>query len=189
MKQSSEPGAGRRYTRISCVSKKIQICASRFEITSKGLVCCASLIGQRQQPSGHDLEHRGSIKQNHTQTVPSTQQDIGDCRRLVAMLSSFVPVRACPACILRPSKTTRASRKRSRAAFADQYAQPADNSGSPDVQEKLMDIIRVQIGQEKVKDFVKEEGEKLRQAAEEVSRCWLWQESMSVWSMILPEQY
>jgi len=36
------------------------------------------------------------------------------------------------------------------------------------LQEKLMNIIRVQIGQEKVKDFVKEESEKLRQAAEEV---------------------
>jgi hypothetical protein len=36
------------------------------------------------------------------------------------------------------------------------------------LQEKLMKIIRVQIGQEKVKDFVKEESEKLRQAAEEV---------------------
>lgn len=32
-----------------------------------------------------------------------------------------------------------------------------------------MNVIRVQIGQEKVKDFVKDEGEKLRQAAEEVS--------------------
>lgn len=31
-----------------------------------------------------------------------------------------------------------------------------------------MDIIRVQIGQEKVKDFVNLEREKLRQAAEEV---------------------
>lgn len=32
-----------------------------------------------------------------------------------------------------------------------------------------MNIMRVQIGQEKVKDFVKDESEKLRQAAEEVS--------------------
>ena len=53
--------------------------------------------------------------------------------------------------------------------LAEQHAQPADDAGNPDVQQKLMDIIRVQIGQEKVKDFVKEEGKKLRQAAEEVS--------------------
>ena len=85
------------------------------------------------------------------------------------MLASFAPVKPCPVCTAIPSRPLRASRKRARAAFAEQHAQPADNSGSPDVQEKLMDIIRVQIGQEKVKDFVKDEGEKLRQAAEEVS--------------------
>lgn len=86
------------------------------------------------------------------------------------MLASFAPVKPCPACTARPSRPVRTSRKRARVAFAEQHAQPADNSGgSPDVQEKLMDIIRVQIGQEKVKDFVKDEGEKLRQAAEEVS--------------------
>ena len=101
------------------------------------------------------------------------------------MLSSFVPVRACPACTFRPSKAARASRKRSRASFAEQYAQSADDSGSPDVQEKLMNIIRVQIGQEKVKDFVEEEGEKLRQAAEEVSG--FWQESTPVCSIVLLE--
>lgn len=85
------------------------------------------------------------------------------------MLSSFAPVKPCPACTVRPSNTFRPSRKRPRAAYAEQHSQPADSSGNPDVQEKLMDIIRVQIGQEKVKDFVKDEGEKLRQAAEEVS--------------------
>ncbi len=67
-----------------------------------------------------------------------------------------------------------ASRKRPRAAFAEQHAQLPDDSGNPDVQEKLMNIIRVQIGQEKVKDFVKEESEKLRQAAEEVSLMAVW---------------
>ena len=41
-----------------------------------------------------------------------------------------------------------------------------------------MDIIRVQIGQEKVKDFVKDEGEKLRQAAEEVSSMCVCQKSL-----------
>ena len=91
------------------------------------------------------------------------------------MLASFAPVRPCPARTVRPSKTVRASRKRPRAAFSEQHAQPADDSGSPDVQEKLMDIIRVQIGQEKVKDFVKDEGEKLRQAAEEVSSMCIYQ--------------
>ncbi|KAL3151568.1 hypothetical protein ABBQ38_012564 [Trebouxia sp. C0009 RCD-2024] len=85
------------------------------------------------------------------------------------MLSSFAPVKPCPACTLR-CKTVKASRKRPRASFSEQHAQPADNAGSPDVQEKLMNIMRVQIGQEKVKDFVKDESEKLRQAAEEAKQ-------------------
>ena len=62
----------------------------------------------------------------------------------------------------------RTSRKRPRATVSEQHAQPSDNPGNSGVQEKLMDIIRVQIGQEKVKDFVNLESEKLRQAAEEV---------------------
>ena len=37
-----------------------------------------------------------------------------------------------------------------------------------DWQEKLMNIIRVRVGREKVKDLVTEESEKFRQAAEEV---------------------
>ena len=59
-------------------------------------------------------------------------------------------------------------RERPRAVSAEQHAEPPENVGNPNVQQKLMDIIRVQIGQEKVKDFVKVEREKLRQAAEEV---------------------
>ena len=73
-------------------------------------------------------------------------------------------------CVFKPGRSTRTCRKRSRSAVAEQHARLPDDSGSPDVQAKLMDIIRVQIGQEKVKDFVKEESEKLRQAAEEVGR-------------------
>ena len=96
------------------------------------------------------------------------------------MLTAFAPVRPCPARTVRLSNTLRASRKRPRAAISEQHAQPADDSGSPDVQEKLMDIIRVQIGQEKVKDFVKAEGEKLRQAAEEVSSMCVCQRSLHV---------
>jgi len=45
---------------------------------------------------------------------------------------------------------------------------PSDDAGESDWQEKLMNTIRVRVGQEKVKDLVKEESEKLRQAAEEV---------------------
>jgi len=49
------------------------------------------------------------------------------------------------------------------------------------LQEKLMNIIRVQIGQEKVKDFVKEESEKLRQAAEEVGLMLAWYKEILVY--------
>ena len=70
---------------------------------------------------------------------------------------------------MRPNKTARLSRKRPRAVFAELHSPPPDESGNPEVQEALMDIMRVQIGAEKVKDFVREEGEKLRQAADEVS--------------------
>ncbi|DBA71740.1 TPA: hypothetical protein ACH3X2_011013 [Trebouxia sp. C0005] len=71
------------------------------------------------------------------------------------------------ACVFKPARTWQTSRKRPRAAVAEQHARLPDDTGNPDLQEKLMNIIRVQIGQEKVKDFVKEESEKLRQAAEE----------------------
>lgn len=68
----------------------------------------------------------------------------------------------------KPAQGARESRKRPRTTVSEQHAQPSDNLGNSGVQEKLMDIIRVQIGQEKVKDFVNLESEKLRQAAEEV---------------------
>ena len=68
----------------------------------------------------------------------------------------------------KPAHCFRASRKRPRSTVSEQHAQSPENMGNPNVQEKLMDIIRVQIGQEKVKDFVNLEREKLRQAAEEV---------------------
>lgn len=72
------------------------------------------------------------------------------------------------ACIFKPARKAQTSRKRPRAVVAEQHARLPDDIGNPDLQEKLMNIVRVQIGQEKVKDFVKEESEKLRQAAEEV---------------------
>ena len=67
-----------------------------------------------------------------------------------------------------PFRRSYSRRKRPRAVSAEQHTEPPENTGNPNVQQKLMDIIRVQIGQEKVKDFVKVEREKLRQAAEEV---------------------
>ena len=79
-----------------------------------------------------------------------------------------LPHRSCPECTLKFGIRT-SSRKRPRAANAQHHAQPSDDAGSSEVQNKLLDVIRVQIGQVKVKDFVKEESEKLRQAAEEVS--------------------
>ena len=79
-----------------------------------------------------------------------------------------LPHRSCPECTLKFGIRS-SSRKRPRAASAQHHAQPSDDAGSSEVQNKLLDVIRVQIGQVKVKDFVKEESEKLRQAAEEVS--------------------
>jgi hypothetical protein len=96
-------------------------------------------------------------------------RSIGTCSVMTALLPSVAtPFRSCPACVFKPARTARNSRKRPRAAVAEQHARLPDDTGNPDLQEKLMNIIRVQIGQEKVKDFVKEESEKLRQAAEEV---------------------
>jgi hypothetical protein len=42
-------------------------------------------------------------------------------------------------------------------------------SGDANLQERLVDIVRLQIGQEKVKESVEEEKEKLQKVAEEVS--------------------
>lgn len=84
---------------------------------------------------------------------------------LPSVASTF---RGCHACVFKPARTAQTSRKRPRAAVAEQHARLPDDAGNPDLQEKLMNVIRVQIGQEKVKDFVREESEKLRQAAEEV---------------------
>ena len=60
------------------------------------------------------------------------------------------------------TKLPRQKRQRCRAALPD--------SGDQDVQNRLVDVIRLQIGQEKVRDFVQSEQDKLRQTAEEVRR-------------------
>ena len=86
--------------------------------------------------------------------------------------------RGCHACVFKPARTAQTSRKRPRAAVAEQHARLPDDAGNPDLQDKLMNIIRVQIGQEKVKDFVKEESEKLRQAAEEVGLMFVLNQKM-----------
>ena len=60
------------------------------------------------------------------------------------------------------ARLPRQKRQRCRAALPD--------SGDQDVQNRLVDVIRLQIGQEKVRDFVQSEQDKLRQTAEEVRR-------------------
>ena len=96
----------------------------------------------------------------------STRAWVDTCK----LMPAFAPTHnSCPVYAFQACRILRTSRKRPRAAIATQHALPPDDSGNADVQDKLMNIIRVQIGQEKVKDFVKEESEKLRQAAEEVS--------------------
>eukprot|EP00891_Asterochloris_glomerata_P006899 jgi/Astpho2/6899/Aster-x1405 len=57
------------------------------------------------------------------------------------------------------ARLPRQKRQRCRAALPD--------SGDQDVQNRLVDVIRLQIGQEKVRDFVQSEQDKLRQTAEE----------------------
>ena len=60
------------------------------------------------------------------------------------------------------ARVPRQKRQRCRAALPD--------SGDQNVQNRLVDVIRLQIGQEKVRDFVQSEQDKLRQTAEEVRR-------------------
>ena len=63
---------------------------------------------------------------------------------------------------VRKATLPRQKRQRCPAALPD--------SGDQDVQNRLVDVIRLQIGQEKVRDFVQSEQDKLRQTAEEVRK-------------------
>jgi hypothetical protein len=58
------------------------------------------------------------------------------------------------------------SRSRCRAVLGG--ATPPESQGDPNVQEGLVQMVRLQIGKEKVKESVEEERQKLQKLAEEV---------------------